>query len=412
MNGGRLRPAGYIKSAGFTLVEHVVVVGIVIVMMAVGLPYFSSMIRGSRLDGAARQLVSDVREARSRATLTGWQYRIFGFSAGGGGTFMVTTTPGCTATSARSLVVTASVPVRGGQAQAQLRATADQVSYPFRWGRFAAVSEGIISGTRRDKELWVDRDSTVDSFDSSLGIYGPTNNRGRIGDAALNRLTGGDIGANGDVTVERDSWLRGNVTAGDQIYLGTGITVDGTQTETAPSESFPSVTMPGATGPLSIGANTTRTLPNDELLRYDATTRTCAFAAMTIGTNGRLAITGGPLTIYVTNNTGTVVNLGNNVTLGAHPGTQLRIVTKSERAATASVNFNAGDGLTFYGSLYGKNTDIQIGNKAQIYRSMVGRTIQTGRQSSLHLDQAMSDQEVCHSGKYNIRRDTWREIPL
>lgn len=82
---GRLRPVGYFKSAGFTLVELVVVVGIIVVMMAVGLPYFSSMIKGSRLDGASRQLVGDVREARSRATLTGWQYKIFGFKYGGGG---------------------------------------------------------------------------------------------------------------------------------------------------------------------------------------------------------------------------------------------------------------------------------------------------------------------------------------
>jgi hypothetical protein len=67
----RLRPVGFIGSAGFTLV--------------IGLPYFSSMIKGSRLDGATRRLVGDVREARSRATLTGWQYKILGFKYGGGG---------------------------------------------------------------------------------------------------------------------------------------------------------------------------------------------------------------------------------------------------------------------------------------------------------------------------------------
>lgn len=81
----RLRPVGFIGSAGFTLVELVVVVGIVVVMLAIGLPYFSSMIKGSRLDGATRRLVGDVREARSRATLTGWQYKILGFKYGGGG---------------------------------------------------------------------------------------------------------------------------------------------------------------------------------------------------------------------------------------------------------------------------------------------------------------------------------------
>jgi prepilin-type N-terminal cleavage/methylation domain-containing protein len=69
---------------GYTLIELVVVVGILSVMTLAALPFFSAMLRSSQLDAAARQLAGDVREARALATQTGWQYRLVGFNAGGG----------------------------------------------------------------------------------------------------------------------------------------------------------------------------------------------------------------------------------------------------------------------------------------------------------------------------------------
>lgn len=71
----------------YTLVELVVVVGIIMVMVLVGLPFFTAMMRNSRVDAAVRQLTSDVRETRSRATLTGWQYRLVSFNYGGSSTY-------------------------------------------------------------------------------------------------------------------------------------------------------------------------------------------------------------------------------------------------------------------------------------------------------------------------------------
>jgi Tfp pilus assembly protein FimT len=69
---------------GYTLIELVVVVGIIIVMTIAAMPFFTAMMRNSQLDAAARQLAGDARDARSLATQTGWQYRIVGFNAGGG----------------------------------------------------------------------------------------------------------------------------------------------------------------------------------------------------------------------------------------------------------------------------------------------------------------------------------------
>jgi Tfp pilus assembly protein FimT len=85
--GGRAERAREVRRRGYTLVELVVVVGILIVMTYAGLPFFSAMMQGSRLDAAARLLAGDVREARAKATQTGWQYQIVGYNVGGGSAF-------------------------------------------------------------------------------------------------------------------------------------------------------------------------------------------------------------------------------------------------------------------------------------------------------------------------------------
>src|SRR5574341_554280 len=81
----------------------------------------------------------------------------------GGGTFTVkvSTIAGCTSNSARQVVATAMVPVTGGTAKAEIRATVDTVSYPYRWAAYAVVPNGIVywddyqRADRTDKELWV-----------------------------------------------------------------------------------------------------------------------------------------------------------------------------------------------------------------------------------------------------------------
>lgn len=85
--GGRIRQSGEIGRGGYTLVELVVVVGILIVLTMIGLPFFTAMMQNSRLDAGTRQIAQDIREARSKATQTGWQYKIVGFNAGGSSTY-------------------------------------------------------------------------------------------------------------------------------------------------------------------------------------------------------------------------------------------------------------------------------------------------------------------------------------
>ncbi len=322
----------------------------------------------------------------------------------GGGTFSinVTTIAGCTSSSARQVVATSSVPVTGGTAKAEIRATVDTVSYPYRWAAYAVVPNGILyfddyKGTdRTDKELWVFNTGLLDSFDSGGGTYDSTANSGARG----------HIGANGDVFVEYNTNVSGNVRAGDAIYEGVGVTVTGSKQASAPSQSFPQVT-PGKTGsPLTLGKNQTMNLSS----------ATYYYQYLDFKDGASLTVSG-PVTIYVTGpgpaaDALAVVRLGSNVTLGSEPGTQLRLITKSDGAPADFVRFSAGSGFRFYGSLYGTNTDVYIGDSSQIFGSLIGRTIMMGVGTKVHFDQAMSTQEVCNNDakKFSVRRGTWREV--
>jgi Tfp pilus assembly protein PilX len=322
----------------------------------------------------------------------------------GGGTFSidVTTVAGCTSSSARQVIATASVPVTGGTAKAEIRTAVDTVSYPYRWAAYAVVPNGIVVGNdylgenRIDKELWVLNTSLLDSFDSGGGTYDSTANSGGRG----------NIGANGDVAVDYNSDVKGDITAGDDIFEGVGVTVTGGKTSNASSESFPQVT-PGKTGPpLTVGKNQTMNLSS----------ATYYYQYLDFKDGASLTVSG-PVTIYVTGpgpaaDALAVVRLGSNVTLGSEPGTQFRLITKSDGTDAEFVRFLAGSGFRFYGSLYGTNTDVYIGDSSQIFGSLIGRTVKMGAGTNIHFDQAMSTQEVCNKDpkKFSIRRGTWREI--
>jgi hypothetical protein len=326
----------------------------------------------------------------------------------GGGTFSidVKTAAGCTSNSARQLIATASVPVTGGTAKAEIRATVDTVAYPFRWATYAVVPNGIVYGNdyqgtdRTDKELWVLNTSLLDSFDSGGGTYNSTANSGARG----------NIGANGNVSVEYNTDVKGDIRAGDDIFEGVGVTVSGSKQAKAASQSFPQVT-PGTTSKgLNVPAGKTENLSAE----------TYYYQYLDFADGASLTVSG-PVTIYVTgppipgDASGRVVRLGSNVTLGSEPGTQLRLITKSDKSDGGPgefVRFLAGDGFRFYGSLYGTNTDVYIGANSQIFGSVIGRTVMMGAGTKVHFDQAMSTQEVCHNDpkKFSIRRGTWREI--
>jgi hypothetical protein len=79
-------------------------------------------------------------------------------------------------------------------------------------------------------------------------------------------------------------------------------------------------------------------------------------------------------------------------------------------AAADMTSFSAGNNFTFYGGLYGRNANVNIGGNSHVYGSVIGRTtwLQSGTQ--LHYDQAMMTSQVCGAAKYVVLPGTWREV--
>jgi hypothetical protein len=315
----------------------------------------------------------------------------------GPGTFSVTVSSSAVqtcGTTGRDLVATASVPVAGGAAQAEIRARVDQVSYPFRWSLYSTLtngilhSDGVLGVDRTDAEVWLAGDVVVESFDSAGGAYDPSSNRGERG----------DIGANGDIAIDGPTEVRGNLRAGDKIFLDPSVTVTGRRTEHAPFEAFPPQAPPGApSGNLTVPAGGTQTLLAGMTYHYQD---------LILNDGSSLAISGGRVTLHVSGD----VWIGNNVTIGAHPGTDLSIVTSSQGDDLTYSTWISGSSLRLYASVYGRNTDVYLGANTQVYGAIVARTIFADVGSRIRFDRAMAEQPVCRSGRYALLRGSWREI--
>lgn len=74
-------PGGHlVGSKGFTIIELLSAVIIAAILFAAAMPSFLGLIRGSRLNGATRQVISEIRAVQSLAVTRGG---IFGFHWGG-----------------------------------------------------------------------------------------------------------------------------------------------------------------------------------------------------------------------------------------------------------------------------------------------------------------------------------------
>jgi Tfp pilus assembly protein PilX len=325
-----------------------------------------------------------------------------------GGTASITVTAAaqqlCETLVAKDVTATGSVAVQGGTAQVQLRATLDKVAYPMRWAAYSTVSNGVVGWmddpvlgvpvNRTDKEIWLRDGTATDSYHSAVGEYNSTTN------FTTNRADGGHLGSNGDAWLNPNVRVRGNLKAGEAMVVESGANVTGARGEGLYTEGFPAVTpVTVPTASLTVAAYGTHHLTAGVVYH---------FTTMTFGDNSSLTTSGGIVTIYVA---GPVV-AGNQVTLGAHPATNLRVIVKSDGSDSDFTSFKAGEDFTVHGSLYGRNTDVFLGDRASVFGAVVSRTIAVGPSSNLHYDEAVSNLPLCTgpSGKYTMVRGTWREV--
>jgi len=315
-------------------------------------------------------------------------------SIGGGSARIVVSVASQQVCLSKDVDVVASVPVRGGEAQARLRATADQAIYPFQWGFFAADGPLILvsldPSTPRSK---------VDSYDSRLHphVYPDAGGGGSV-----------NIGARGGGVGVRDVDITGGV-VGDLMpsppFTQTiGSTIGSPTDAPLPLPEPPSVTW---SDDPNVAASTTWTLAPG----------TYHYTNLTLGAGARVVTGGGPVTVYVRS----AFQAGDNVTVGGEPGEKLSLIMNSGTATPSE--FRTGNDFQLFGSLYGTNTTVIFGDNAVIHGSIIGRRISGAslpvwegqpccnqKAPTLHFDRAMTTRPICTYSRFGIRRGTWREI--
>ena len=63
--------------SGFTLIEMMVVIAVLVIMAAIAIPNFLTLLPGMRLNGAARQVMGDLMAARMKAVKLNQRTKVF-----------------------------------------------------------------------------------------------------------------------------------------------------------------------------------------------------------------------------------------------------------------------------------------------------------------------------------------------
>ena len=329
----------------------------------------------------------------------------------GGGSFTVQVTAAasqiCPTADGKQIAVRASVGVRGGQAVVDLSAAADRIIYPFRFAAYSVVPNTIVTDGRVEQELLFDAYTWTDSFDSTLGAYNasfPLNYTTRI-----NRDFSGSAGANGDSYFVNPTWVLGDLLSGDAINNPGNVTITGVQyTGFAPNassigERFLPVASPVTpVDSLSVAAGVTVTLGGTD----EAPVYNYYYTSMAFGSGSTLTVSR-PVTIYVTGS----VSVGDSVTWGNSTNpTWLKVVLQSTGAYTSAMTLSTGTSFNLHGGLYGRNANIDFNNGSGIYGAVIGRIVRLRYGTAIHYNQALALVPICHTGDYQVRKGTWREV--
>lgn len=65
------------RSTGFTLMELMVIVFVLAIMAAIAIPSFMALLPGMRLNGAAREVMTDLMDARMNAVKQNNEFKVF-----------------------------------------------------------------------------------------------------------------------------------------------------------------------------------------------------------------------------------------------------------------------------------------------------------------------------------------------
>lgn len=263
-------------------------------------------------------------------------------------------------------------------------------SSPFQFSLFGADGLSIDAGVR------------TDSYDSAVGPYDP-----------LRAGSDGDVGSNGNITMDNGAIVNGDATAGGTIALGGG-TITGTQTQGAPPVTLDPVDAayrtPNANGTIVCTPSTpscynsiTHALSTDAGQTVTLNAGTYYFSSISLDRGSSLVING-EATIYVTGtiyvDQGTITNSG--------PPTNLTIYSSYASSGPFDFGINIDAAASFKGAIYAPNSAVYLDAMGDVYGSVVGKWIRMDADSRFHFDEAL--RRMGGSGKFAVVLGSWTEF--
>ncbi|MDP3702973.1 MAG: hypothetical protein Q8R78_01075 [Candidatus Omnitrophota bacterium] len=257
----------------------------------------------------------------------------------------------------------------------------------FQYGLFGG-DQVIISGQ-----------AITDSFDSSQGAYDP-GTAGAEGDLGTNSVVTGGITISGSIAINGQVAVGPGVADPGSVVAISGGTALITGSPPVESQSttmaLPQVTVPeGLTcEDMVVTGQTTLLLPS-VLVHH-------CFHDLTVSGGGMLTADG-PVKVYVT---GAFTASGNTVIgIPSDPTAMLLFLVSNEQATFEG---SLTGSTEFYGGMYAPSATIAITSNAQVFGSVVARTVDVSGDAQVHYDHALGNLTE-PIGIYDTDLLSWRE---
>jgi len=250
-------------------------------------------------------------------------------------------------------------------------------------------------------------DARVDSYDPALGSYAAQAINGS--GTSQYALAGGNVGSNGDITLDQNARVWGSAIPGPQhvdTILGNAVVSGSTAAASEPLE-LPAISVPGYTnyGALSVGTATT--IPSGN--------RT--YTNLTIGNNQTLRIVGpanivmsnlqlragarieadttlGDVQLLVIDNF--IMNAGSQVAPLDLKGEHLRLNLLSDNVINPELNVQLDtvefdSNSKFYGTILAPTAAIQLSSNFELFGALLARSVDMSSNVRVHFNEALLD---------------------
>lgn len=258
-----------------------------------------------------------------------------------------------------------------------------------------------------EQTVTVSGSAVTDSYDSRVGAYGGGNLQ-HDGNVGTNATAPGGIAVSGSIFIDGQMAVGPDVADPASVVTGydpafiTGGTSPPSDTQDVVSQptSFPMPDYPPPDGmacpDLTIQGNTTTSLPPGTYCYHD----------VTIQGGGTLTTTGSGVTVYLT---GTLTAKGNSTVGVSTDPTKMAFLVSSTGGASLEQGTLTGS-TTFYGALYAPKAAITITGNAEVFGSVIAKTINVSGSAAVHYDEAVPAALTGISNRSTPALTSWREL--